>query len=166
MVTSWGTKPRCRPTASTPSSRAKSAISFISASRAARVARRHEPHGLSHGRDIGIAFALEAAENHADADAQQLQPGQKLVGVVFGAGRLVRGMELDRWHAQFMGHFQFHAQTGVDAGKNAQRPLVHGRFSLVVQASRLHGLERHAARIPVAGETPAPQVLSRRWYSS
>ena len=40
---SCGTKPTCSPTASTPSSRAKSEISFISCSRAARVAGGTRP---------------------------------------------------------------------------------------------------------------------------
>ena len=125
---------------------------------------RHEPHGFDDGGDRGIAFALEAAEDDADADAQQLQPGQELLGVLFGAGRFVRGVELDRRHAQFMGHFQFHAQAGVDAGKHAQRPLVHSRF-LPMLMGGIHHSEpavemkaQQAAAIPV-GLPDGPQTM-------
>ena len=87
-------------------------------SRAARVAGGTKPDRAGHRGDVGVAFALETAEDHADADAQFFEPGQELVGMPFRAGRLVRGVEMDRRDAQLVGNFQFHTQSGVDAGKD------------------------------------------------
>ena len=48
--------------------------------------RRHQAHGAGHGGDVGVALALEAAEDDRDADAQLLQPRQEPLGVLAWCG--------------------------------------------------------------------------------
>ena len=54
----------------------------------------------------------------------------------------VRGVELDRGNAQFAGHFQPHAQAGVDAGKHAQGPFFHRSCSSLTFPAKLQAVRQ------------------------
>jgi hypothetical protein len=89
--------------------------------------RRHQSDRAADSRDVRVAFAFEPAEHRGQRDSQIAQPLQEPFRV-FGGPRLSRRrVQLDGGHAQFVSHFELHAQTGVDAGKHTQRPFFHDR---------------------------------------
>ena len=69
--------------------------------------------------DVGIALARETAEDDGDLHAHVRHAGEEIAGTLRRAAGGLRGMKLDRRHAQLVGHAEMHAQTGVDAGKNS-----------------------------------------------
>ena len=54
-----------------------------------------------------------------------VQPLEKLTSVFRRARGRPRRVEVDRAYAQSMSDFELNAQTGVDTGKNADRPFFH-----------------------------------------
>ena len=68
--------------------------------------RRNQADGPRHGGDVGVALALEPAEDDADADAQFAQPGEELLGPLGRPARFLRSVKLNRGHAQLAGDVQ------------------------------------------------------------
>ena len=81
--------------------------------------RRNEAHRSLDRGNIGVALALETAENNADLHPKAGYAGEELAGLLGRAVRGARGMELDRRHAQLVGHVEMNSQTGIDAGKDS-----------------------------------------------
>ena len=85
--------------------------------------RRHQADRAHHRRNIGVAFAFESAEHGRQPNAERREPIQEPAGDFGRPSPLVRRMQLDRRHAQFMRHVEIHAQAGVDTGEHTQRPF-------------------------------------------
>ena len=118
--------PGAGPPRRTPSSRAKSAISFISATRAARVSGGTSPTVRDDRGNVGVAFSLEAAEDGRHANAEPRAAGPELVGPRLGAARLRARASWMVGTPNSRATSSLHAQPGVDAGEDADRPLFHG----------------------------------------
>ena len=104
--------------------------------------RRHQAHGFGDRGNIGIAFSREAAKHRGQRDAVIPQFGEELFAALRRARALVRGMKLNRRHAQIAGDFQLNPQPGIEAGKHADRPFFH------VETPCMTGNPKHEARNP------------------
>ena len=109
-----------------PSAR-RSARGASPAARGRRCATRWECRRSSRPRS--------PAKTHGDADAQLVEPLQEFRGPLRRARLAVRRVQMDRRHAQLVGHFQPHAQARVDAREHADRPTrnSHARRSALTR---------------------------------
>ena len=74
--------------------------------------RRHQADGARDGGNVGVALAVEAAEDGRDANAQSRRAGREIACALSGVRVALCGrVQLDRRHAQLVGHFKLHAQA-------------------------------------------------------
>jgi hypothetical protein len=82
-----------------------------------------EPDGSGGGGDIGVAFAIEAAEDCGDGDIGGAAALEEGGGGGWCASTGVGGVYLDGGYTEFLSDFEVYTESGIDGGEDTDRPV-------------------------------------------